>query len=124
MHLPASRLNGSVRSAFPQTARLKTASQFREVFNAGRKTVGRYFVVFQRQRETGPPRLGLAVGKRVGNAVQRNRLKRLVRESFRHKQGPLSGRDLVVVARGTAAQASRDQLVQDLSRCWQRVANA
>ena len=109
---------------FPQTARLKTSPQFQQVFQQGRKTVGRYFVVFARSHWEGRARLGLAVGRRVGNAVQRNRMKRLVRESFRHHQQHLHGRDVVVVARGSAVGARQVQLSKDLSQCWERVADA
>jgi len=106
---------------FPQNARLKTAPEFQKVFNEGRKVVGRYFVVFARPRSPGRARLGLAVGRRVGNAVRRNFLKRLIRESFRNQQDSLDGMDLVVVTRGSAAKTQRAPLFRDLAQCWGRI---
>lgn len=108
---------------FPQTDRLKRPQQFRHVFEGGRKQVGRYFVVFARPTEAARPRLGLAVSRKVGNAIARNRLKRLVREEFRRHWGS-QAQDVVVVARTAAARARRDALVDDLHRLWQRISNA
>ncbi|WP_231627325.1 ribonuclease P protein component [Thiohalorhabdus denitrificans] len=93
------------------------------MFKGGTKTVGRFFVVFALEHAEARPRLGLAVGRKVGNAVFRNRTKRIVRESFRHHQESLGGLDLVVVARGSAARGSPRQLTEDLAACWRRVAH-
>ena len=51
----------------------------------------------------GPARLGITVTRKVGNAVRRNRIKRLVREWFRTRKEQLSGCDLVVIARRGAS---------------------
>lgn len=62
-------------------------------------------------------RLGLAISRRVGNAVQRNHVKRRVRETFRHRQFRLTGLDLVVTGRPAAAalaQADVDRLFEVL----------
>mgnify|MGYP006282958321 FL=1 len=106
---------------FPEQRRLKTPPEFRRVFDGGRKIVGRHFVMFSLSTEHPGPRLGLAVSRRVGNAVTRNRLKRQIRESFRHHQHHLGNRDLVVIARGSASQAGSDSLQRDLARCWGKI---
>jgi ribonuclease P protein component len=63
------------------------------------------------QREPGPPRLGLVVGRRVGSAVQRNRVKRLCRECFRtHPDWLPRGVDLIVIARPGAPELDLAQL--------------
>ena len=67
-------------------------------------------------------RLGLAIAKRqVRLAVQRNRVKRLVRESFRQARPTLRGVDLVVMARPRLAERSNRQLSESLLKHWQRI---
>src|SRR5579859_7744459 len=88
----------------PGRARLSRSADFDRVFRQGRSHACREFVlhVFPRQSEA-PPRLGLSVSRKVGGAVQRNRVKRLLREAFALEAGRLQpGTDAVVVARAEA----------------------
>ena len=109
--------------SFPQSDRLKRPQEFRRVFDGGRKAVGRFFVVFSRANSGSRARLGLAVSRKVGNAVCRNRIKRVVREHFRQSAAP-GPMDLVVVARTAAARADRQALAKDLHSLWKRVRDA
>ena len=81
-----------------------------------------FFTVTVTSNQTGVPRLGLAVALRAaGNAVARNRLRRLIRESFRLHQREIPAVDVVVSARPAAAAASAPTLRQSLAALWKRV---
>lgn len=107
---------------FPRRARLTRPAQFQRVFRGARRYGDRYFTILAKANEEPGARLGLAVSKKVSaRAVARNRLKRLVRESFRHNLPALGSRDFVVIAKPPAAKASNQQLTQALERQWQRI---
>ncbi len=70
-------------------------------------------------------RLGLAIAKKhLRKATSRNRIKRLIRESFRLHQSRLKGLDLVVLARPGLEQVDNRTLLQSLERHWQRLAQS
>ena len=97
----------------PGRARLSRSADFDRVFRHGRSHAGRALVlyVFPRQSEAAP-RLGLSVSRKVGGAVERNRVKRMLREAFQDEGCRLpAGTDAVVVARPEAhALAEREGL--------------
>jgi ribonuclease P protein component len=94
--------------------RLSRSADFDRVLRQGSSHGGREFVlyVFPRGEEPAPPRLGLSVSRKVGGAVQRNLVKRLLREAFALDGDRLAaGSDVVVVARSDArGLAERDGL--------------
>lgn len=107
---------------FTPAQRLVQKSQFDTVYKQGCRIADAYFVILARPNEVGFPRLGLSVSARaVGCAVNRNRVKRIVRESFRLRQGLLPAIDIVVNARSAARDASKQMLADKLARRWQEV---
>jgi ribonuclease P protein component len=81
--------------------------------------------VLCRHNEAQPPRLGLAISKKnCRRATTRNRIKRIIRESFREHQDALAGLDIVVINQVAAAGASNQQMFDSLATHWRRCCNA
>jgi ribonuclease P protein component len=92
------------------------------VHRAGIRASDPFFMVIARPNGLGHPRLGLAVGIRsAGNAVNRNRIKRVARELFRRRQQELPAVDMVVNARAAAGKASNAQIDASLAALWARI---
>ncbi|MBJ7366607.1 MAG: ribonuclease P protein component [Actinobacteria bacterium] len=89
------------RAPREKRSRVTRSGDFDAVYRRGRSASGRHLVVYAFDRGEGDSaRLGLSVGKRVGNAVERNRVKRVLREEFSRIAGDLPpGVDFVVIAR-------------------------
>ncbi len=108
---------------FPRRARLTGRQAFTGVFARPVKSSDRYFTVLARPNDLPYSRLGLAVSRKVAkSAVARNRLKRAVRESFRHHQQRLGGLDCVVMGRASAVEQGNAILFASLQRHWRRLA--
>ena len=85
--------------------RLSRSGEFDRVYREGRSHASRYLVLYSFPRTGGEdgPRLGISVGRKVGGAVDRNKVKRLLRESFWDASAGLpEGHDFVIVARPDA----------------------
>jgi ribonuclease P protein component len=107
---------------FPRAVRLLHRHDYARVFAQALKSADGYLTVLACRNEGISPRLGLVIAKkRVRLAVQRNRLKRLARESFRLHQATLAPLDIIILARDAAAQAPNAALLGSLQRHWQRL---
>jgi ribonuclease P protein component len=97
----------------PKRRRLSRSAEFERVYRQGRSKGNRFLVLYafpREERDAEGPRLGLSVGRRVGGAVDRTRVKRALREAFWEEARRLpEGSDYVVVARPESlALAERD----------------
>ena len=107
---------------FKPAQRLKAKFEFDRVYRDARRSADGSFAVFTRSNDDGIPRLGLSVAARViGNAVRRNHIKRLVRESFRQHQHELPAVDIVVNARSGARDADNAAIMRSLEKHWRAV---
>lgn len=112
-------------AGLPREARLRRAGDFAALRQNSGRLGGRCFSVRYRLNEGGQPRLGLAISKRVSKrAVDRNRIKRLVRESFRRHRLELPPVDLMVMARDQACGLSGPELLADLQQLWKKLRSA
>lgn len=102
------------------TDRLKRREEFRRVQDTGKKHHTRHFLVVVLARpDDGPPRIGVTVTKKVGNAVQRNRVKRLVREVFRRERARFPmGCDVVFIAKDGAPDLRYDDVLAEVPTRW------
>jgi ribonuclease P protein component len=111
------------RLTLPARLRLRRKCDFDAARARGWRIGDPFFSVTVRPNAAEAPRLGLAVAVRVaGGAVARNRIRRLVRESFRLNQRTIPPVDLVVSARPGAASATGSALRESLAALWKKVA--
>lgn len=108
-------------SRFRRKSRLADKSSFTRVFKGADRSRDKMFTVLYRPNGSDEPRLGLAISKKNCRlATGRNRLKRIVRESFRHHRRDFSGLDIVVLNQPAAANANNRVLFGSLETHWQK----
>jgi ribonuclease P protein component len=101
---------------FRRTRRVRKRSEFEQAQREGRRVTTPHFVLLiaRSERASEGARLGITVTRRVGNAVRRNRLKRLVREAFRDTEAWLpSGYDVVVICRRDDEKLDKEQVLRE-----------
>jgi len=105
-----------VTSRFQPHEHLRLGSEFRRVYDRKRSVSDQRLIVYACENGRDHNRLGLSVSRKVGNAVVRNRLRRLYREAFRLTKSTLPmGLDLIFIPRGSA-NPSLAELMESLTR--------
>lgn len=109
---------------FSKQKRLLEAEHFKRVFDSPDKKLSTsYILLLVCKNDLGHPRLGLVIGKKksVKLAVQRNRLKRQIREVFRLNQHLIDTYDVVVVARRGLAEIENNELQAQFIKFWKKL---
>lgn len=111
------------KQAYPKSLRLLNASDFQVVFNdAPFRASHKNLLILARPNQLQVPRLGLVIAKKnIRLAVQRNRIKRIARETFRARQTELSGIDAIILARRELDQLDNAALHKVFAQQWQRI---
>ena len=110
------------KQGFSQYERMRKRPDYLACFARGRKKYSAHFIIFYLDRGTGCARIGITVSKKVGNAVRRNRIKRLLREFFRlHKAIFLPGVDFSLVVKKNYSLTTLDDVVRELYPLLKRI---
>ena len=115
----------SGRAAFPRKHKLRKAIEFKMVFKSPLVSSDAFFKVLARKNHAENSRLGMAVSRKVDRrAVGRNRIKRVIRESFRSRYSEDKARlDIVVLPRLLTATICNRRLFRSLQAHWSRLEN-
>jgi len=118
-------LAGSPSYRFRKDNRLLNAAAFGRVFKKATRSRDKWFTVLCTDNKMDIARLGLAISKKnCRQATGRNRIKRVVRESFRQHQAELAGLDVVVINQPAARSAKNQKLFDSMSGHWEKCAEA
>jgi ribonuclease P protein component len=110
--------------AFARSGRLRRRTDFIAVQEQGRRVSGRFYLLLARRQDPPceEPRFGVTVSRKVGGAVQRNRVKRWVRESYRRLRSLApAGTDLVLIARPSATDSGLRATTSELESLLRRL---
>lgn len=107
---------------FPRSHRLATQQDYKSVFDQSNKVSRREFLVLFKQNQKSHARLGLVIGKRyLKRAVDRNKTKRILRESFRQYQEKLIGFDVIVIAKQQGKNTTKQKLREGIDQLWEKL---
>lgn len=113
----------AVSEGFPRRARLTRPSEYQRVFKGRLKSSDAKLTVLATGNQLDYARLGLAISRKVARrAVDRNRIKRIIRDSFRHWAQRLGGLDIVVLGRRGIGDLTNSELRETLEHHWKRLA--
>lgn len=107
---------------FPADRRLHNSREYALVWRQGRKYHTKHLLIVIAPGSTFHPRLGMTISRKVGNAVCRNRIKRWIREFFRHLPAEsLPQVDINIIAKRHAGSIGHDELDQEVSSIFKRL---
>ena len=112
-----------MKFAFPKKLRLLKGPDFKRINGTQLKASSQHLLLLAKHSDCDNPRLGLAVAKRhVKHAVDRNRIKRIARESFRHNITELPNIDIILLVRAGVTQLNNEELHLCLGKFWKQLA--
>jgi len=110
-------------TGFPRVARLLKHSDFERVYKQGRRHFSSHMTVFYLRQAEGSARVGFTVGRVLGGAVDRNRIKRRLREAVRLRRSALKGAvDVVINPKKSVLKAEFPVVVEEVSRAFDVIA--
>jgi ribonuclease P protein component len=110
-------------ASFPRAARLRKHSDFERVYHQGRRHFSSHMTVFYLRQVAGGARVGFTVGRVLGGAVQRNRIRRRLREAVRLQRALLKGPvDVVINPKKSVLTVEFPVVVEEVSRAFDVIA--
>ncbi len=107
---------------FPRSVRLLSKKDYQQVFRDPVRSSDALLTLLACKNNQQNPRLGLAIAKKtIAKAVQRNCIKRQVRESFREHQQMLAGLDIIVLAKKGLQERTNNEIQRSLAKHWERL---
>jgi ribonuclease P protein component len=108
--------------SFPKAARILKRPEFIRLSRSGTKFQNRHFIFLYSRSHWEYSRIGITVSRKVGDAVLRNRIKRLVRENFRRMRPMIAGAwDINIIAKKNAANLSGDEVGSSLAQLFEEI---
>lgn len=109
-----------MNNSLPRTSKLLISRDYQFVFDKSKRFGNHAFTVLARENNLGHARLGLAISKKCAkNAVDRNRIKRIFRESFRLNRHNLAAVDIVAMCKPAALKLELDEMRRQIDLQWQ-----
>lgn len=104
-----------MEQSFGRHERVRKSKDYSRIYKNGARLYSENFLVLILTNDKGVRRLGITVGKKIGNSVKRNRIKRLLREFFRlHKDSLPAGRDMVITVRKDVSARSLQEITREM----------
>jgi len=108
--------------SFPKNRRILKRKDFIRISKQGKKVLTNYFIAIITKGAGYNNRIGITASKKVGNAPQRNRIKRLIREYFRHRIEKETGtKDIIIIARKGIVSLSNKEINSELEKIFSKI---